>query len=179
MTVIVWSVIFISVCVWLRHTPKKPVGYYDKNKKQALLLFGPSTSVSKLFSRAEQKWLKTCFFFFFLGLKGANPSLRKCPHSDAAPLVLLSVQVVVQYGEKLPPYPPLRFCGCVSASTLVSCETATRLRGEMRETRSSAAARLLPLLCCAYATAGYIFTPQELDVTPRVTVTSSGELKRP
>lgn len=130
--------------------------------------------------------MKTCFFF--LGLKRANPSLRKCTHSDTAPLVFLSVQVIVQHGEKLPSYPPLQFSGCVSAYVNVlgfvsehpcKFETATRLRVEMRETRSSAAARLLPLLCCAYATAGYIFTPQELDVTPRVTVTSSGELKRP
>lgn len=48
----------------------------------------------------------------------------------------------------------------------------------MRETRSSAAARLLALLCGAYATAGYMLAPQELDVTPRVTVMSSGEHKR-
>ncbi|CAF98677.1 unnamed protein product [Tetraodon nigroviridis] len=45
----------------------------------------------------------------------------------------------------------------------------------MRASGPSTAARLLPLLCCVYATAGYIFTPLEQDVTPRVTVMSSGK----
>lgn len=52
-----------------------------------------------------------------------------------------------------------------------------RLGGEMQECGSSTAARLLPLLCCVYATAGYVFTPLERDVIPRVTVLSSGEHK--
>lgn len=57
------------------------------------------------------------------------------------------------------------------------CETATRLWGEMKESRSSTAARLLPLLCCVCATAGYVFLPLGRDVTPRVTVMSSGKHK--
>lgn len=132
--------------------------------------------------------MENLFLFFFLGLKRANPSPRKWPHSDSAALVFLSAGRCVAWREAalLPATPILWVCECVSVlnvlcCTLVSCQAATRLRGEMREGRASAAAaaRLLPLLCCAYATAGYIFTPQELDVTPRVTVTSSGEPRRP
>lgn len=39
--------------------------------------------------------------------------------------------------------------------------------------------RLLPLICCVCAAGGYPFkTPLDLDVTPRVTVLSSGEHER-
>lgn len=48
----------------------------------------------------------------------------------------------------------------------------------MKERPPSAAARLLPLLCCVCATAGYLFTPPDLDATPRITVMSSGEHRR-
>lgn len=40
----------------------------------------------------------------------------------------------------------------------------------------SLALRLLPLICCVCAAAGYPFkTPLDLDVTPRVTVLRSGK----
>lgn len=46
---------------------------------------------------------------------------------------------------------------------------------EMRGARSSAV-RLLLLICCVCAAAGYPFrTPLDLDVTPRVTVLSNGK----
>lgn len=68
----------------------------------------------------------------------------------------------------------LRECVCEDT---VQSDTPTKLWGEMQESRTSTAARLLPLLCCVYATAGYVFTPLERDVTPRVTVMSSGKHK--
>lgn len=50
-----------------------------------------------------------------------------------------------------------------------------RRSAEMQGARSSAV-RLLLLSCCVCAAAGYPFrTPLDLDVTPRVTVLSSGK----
>lgn len=50
-----------------------------------------------------------------------------------------------------------------------------RRSAEMQGARSLAL-RLLPLICCICAAAGYPFkTPLDLDVTPRVTVLRSGE----
>lgn len=47
---------------------------------------------------------------------------------------------------------------------------------EMRGARSSVVQLLLPLICCVCAAAGYPFkTPLDLDVTPRITVLSSGK----
>lgn len=53
-----------------------------------------------------------------------------------------------------------------------------RCSAEMRGARTPTLRflQLLPLICCVCAAAGYPFkTPLDLDVTPRVTVLSSGE----
>lgn len=69
------------------------------------------------------------------------------------------------------------WCECLCMPVSPGRETAGPMRhsAEMQGARSFAV-RLLLLICCVFAAAGYPFkTPLDLDVTPRITVLSSGK----